>query len=430
MSDEATLDEFVEDEEKESHEFVETAAGKIPVDWDTVNVEKLCELRNGKATDHTDIGEQQYLVYGSNGPIGSYSKSNFDGGLIFGRVGAVGKVERIRESVWVSDNAIQAIVSDKCNTDYLYYFLSSKELASLATKTAQPLLNQSTIGNVSVPSPPLPEQRKIATVLYTVDRAIEKTEEVIDQLFKIRRGTIRELLTSGFPSDSGTEINIGPNQYCYPSDWEVVALSELIDIKSGNYFPAEDFCERGIRCLKIDNVHYGRIIWENETHLPESYLDEYSDLVLEEGDILLALNRPITNNQVKVGMMDDSDAPALLYQRVGKLIPNERIRDEFLIYALSEGPFKHQLERRLVGSDQPYINKSQLQNIKIPVPSLQVQDEIVEHVSSIDANFTAEKVIIERLNRLKQGLQQDLLSGTVRTTDTNIEVPDEIAQHG
>ena len=186
MSDEATLDEFTNDESDMDEEFVETAAGRLPAEWDTKNVEELCALRNGKATNHADIGEHQFLVYGSNGPIGSYSESNFEGGLIFGRVGAVGQVERVRKPVWVSDNAIQASVTDKCNTDFLYYYLSNKELSSLATKTAQPLLNQSTIGNVTVPSPPLPEQRKIATVLYTVDRAIEKTEEIISLFRAIR----------------------------------------------------------------------------------------------------------------------------------------------------------------------------------------------------------------------------------------------------
>ena len=63
---------------------------------------------------------------------------------------------------------------------------------------------------------------------------------------------------------------------------------------------------------------YGWIDWANQTYLPKEYLNSHSHLLLKEGDIVLALNRPITNNQVKVGMVGNHDSPSILYQRVGK----------------------------------------------------------------------------------------------------------------
>jgi len=61
---------------------------------------------------------------------------------------------------------------------------------------------------------------------------------------------------------------------------------------------------------------------------------------------------------------------------------------------------------------------------------LEEQNKIIGHISSIDSNHKLEQESLERFKRIKQGLMQDLLSGTVRTTDTNIEVPEEIAQYG
>jgi len=69
-------------------------------------------------------------------------------------------------------------------------------------------------------------------------------------------------------------------------------------------------------------------------------------------------------------------------------------------------------------------------NLKVPVPPKQEQIEIAETLSSFDDQANHSESEVECLRRLKRGLMQDLLSGTVRTTDTNIEVPEEIAQYG
>jgi type I restriction enzyme S subunit len=49
-----------------------------------------------------------------------------------------------------------------------------------------------------------------------------------------------------------------------------------------------------------------------------TYLDTHKKLVLESGDILMALNRPILGGQLKIAVLNDEDAPAILYQRVGR----------------------------------------------------------------------------------------------------------------
>ncbi|KAB7517095.1 restriction endonuclease subunit S [Halosegnis rubeus] len=427
MSEEATLDEFVEDESEVDGEFVETAAGQLPVDWDTKNVNELCALRNGKATNHAEIGEQQFLVYGSNGPIGSYSESNFDGGLIFGRVGAVGEVERVQEPAWVSDNAIQASVTDKCNTDFLYYFLSNKELSSLATKTAQPLLNQSTIGNVTVPSPPLPEQRKIATVLYTVDRAIEKTEETVEQMHTVQQGLLRSLFGKEKqrkkPDIETKTERLGPKQFQIPITWETTEISSIGKVVTGDTPSTDNESNFGgtLPFVTPATLSQGKYVIESSRTLSEAGRNEAKPI--PEGSVMMDC---IGSDMGKVAI---SGCEVATNQQINSVvIEDESYLPEFLYYHLQV--LSDFIKSQAGQTATPIVNKSSFESFAIFNPPLEEQQEIVDTLSIYDEARHSNIEYLTGLKRLKRGLMQDLLSGTVRTTDTTIEVPDDIAQYG
>ena len=152
---------------------------------------------------------------------------------------------------------------------------------------------------------------------------------------------------------------------------------------SGQYFKFEEFCEDGARCLKIDNVGYGEIVWKTTTFLPEDYLRKFSKLVLKEGDIVLALNRPIINDKMKVGMLKEADEPSILYQRVGKIILKGHSRiDKLFLYLTFNGElFKQKLSQSLIGTDQPYIRTPVLLRMKTPLPPIPEQQKIAELLS-------------------------------------------------
>jgi len=82
------------------------------------------------------------------------------------------------------------------------------------------------------------------------------------------------------------------------------------------------------------------------------------------------------------------------------------------------------------GSTFPEVGKDTVENFVIPVPPIEEQRAIGERLRSVDDQILSYKEEKSQLKRVKRALMQDLLSGTVRATDTNIEVPDEIAQHG
>jgi type I restriction enzyme S subunit len=86
----------------------------------------------------------------------------------------------------------------------------------------------------------------------------------------------------------------------------------LTDLFSGKAFKKSEYAESGIRLLQIANVSFGRTLWDNLSYMPFSYLEMYPELVLNSGDILMALNRPILNGKLKITQLKQDDVPDII----------------------------------------------------------------------------------------------------------------------
>lgn len=199
-----------------------------------------------------------------------------------------------------------------------------------------------------------------------------------------------------------------------PNGWKIKSLGNIIDIKSGIGFNASEYSYKGIRLLQIEHVGYGKTEWNSSFFLPNDYLEKYRDVVLSENDIVLALNRPVTNGQLKIAILKKVDVPAILYQRVGKLIVKDNdCLPMYLFYNFSESIKKH-VERKSIGSDQPFISVIALYKERIIIPPLPEQKAIAQVLSTADAAIhTTEKLIAQKELR-KKWLMQQLLTGKKR----------------
>ncbi len=213
-----------------------------------------------------------------------------------------------------------------------------------------------------------------------------------------------------------------------PEEWEVCEFRNYLDIKSGKGFRMEEYSESGIKLLRIDNVSHGKIMWDTIAFLPNDYETEYPDLMLNEGDILLALNRPITQNKLKIAILKYTDIPAILYQRVGKITFNKNVDRLYVYYWLNQF-LPTFILRKAVGSDQPFINLTDLRNLTFFLPSEAEQQKIASILSKVDEQIEQTEQIIEKTETLKKGLMQKLLTRGIGHTKfkntVNSEVPYE-----
>jgi type I restriction enzyme S subunit len=122
---------------------------------------------------------------------------------------------------------------------------------------------------------PLPEQQKIAEILSTVDEQISTTQAIIDKSKELKKGLMQKLFSEGIEHTEFKDTKIGR----IPMDWEVVKYGEIAEIISGFGFKKEDYSDEGYKLLRIDNVSYGKIIWNNLAYINVFYILFCSEII-------------------------------------------------------------------------------------------------------------------------------------------------------
>jgi len=102
-------------------------------------------------------------------------------------------------------------LNSSINREYWYYFLSSKEdfFKDQRQSGTQGNLNTSIVSNVFCLLPPLPEQKKIASILSSVDEVIEKTTAQVAKLKDLKTSLMQELLTRGIGHSEFKDSPVG-----------------------------------------------------------------------------------------------------------------------------------------------------------------------------------------------------------------------------
>lgn len=194
-----------------------------------------------------------------------------------------------------------------------------------------------------------------------------------------------------------------------------VPLSEVCQIVSGYAFKSRDFSEEGIPVVKITNVSYGSYLDDTPSFLPNKFLAEFRRFQIQSGDILLALTRPITNNQVKTCLYPSELPTALLNQRVAKLAPTKGILRGYLLAYLRSEHFKSAVSAAMPQTLQPNLSPRDLAAMPIPLPPLAEQTRIVSEVerrlSVINELKSVVRANLQRAIRLREAILHRAFSG-------------------
>lgn len=270
------------------------------------------------------------------------------------------------------------------------------------------------IKKIKLNLPPLPEQKKIADILTSVDEEIQKTAEIILHTEKLKQGLMRELFTKGIGHKKFKSTKIGE----IPVEWGLCNIKgssiQLIDGDRGNSYPKlKDFSDDGY-CLFLSakNVTKNGFVFEDC-----SFITKEKDTVLrkgklQRGDIVLTSRGTVGN---------------VAYYDATVPFDNVRINSGMLIFRHGEqfNPlflYKYMLSPQMEnmyfaassGSAQPQLPIKSLERIHIPIIPISEQKKIASIISSVDDSIKHNKQQKEKLTQLKKGLMQDLLSGRVR----------------
>jgi type I restriction enzyme S subunit len=298
-----------------------------------------------------------------------------------------------------------------CHPFFLIFLLKSEEIRKKIRSLSRQAVNQvsiniSDLSKLSIPLPPLPEQRKIAQIFETVDNAIEKTEKIIEKYKRIKQGLMQDLLTKGIDekgnirSEKTHKFKDSPLGRI-PEEWEVVRLGEVGEIIMGQSPPSALVNQEGNGIPFLQ----GSAEFGAKYPLPKNWIVKPLKLA-PKNSILISIRAP-------VGDLNIADNVYCIGRGLAAIKVNNSKASNFFIWFVLH-LFSDRLVKISQGSTFEAIGHNELNNFLIPLPPLSEQKRIAEILSQIDQTIEKEEKYKQKLERLKKGLMEDLLTGKVR----------------
>jgi type I restriction enzyme, S subunit len=274
-------------------------------------------------------------------------------------------------------------------------------------------------------SPILPEQRRIAQILTTTDAVIEKTQAAIAKYKAIKQGMLHDLFTRGVKSEKrtvksekGEEEKIiwklrpsnhdAPELYkesmlgWIPKEWEVKELGDVGEVRMcRRVFNYETNDQGDIPFYKIGT--FGK---EPDAYISKELYDNYRQVFSfpKKGDILISAAGTIGRTIIYDGIPSYfQDSNIVWIDNNGDLISNEFLYQVFQI-----------VEYKTEGGTIQRLYNSILKSALFPCPSEHEQQIIIERLNTINNKLHSEQTYLQKLQQIKKGLMEDLLSGKVK----------------
>ncbi|HZG61411.1 MAG TPA: restriction endonuclease subunit S [Anoxybacillus sp.] len=412
-----------------------TIIGRIPDDWKIKKIKDVCDTTSGGTPSRSKLeyyesgtipwiktGElNQKYIFDTEEKITEIAIQQSSAKLIpknsvlIAMYGAtIGKTSITKIEAATNQACCAMISKGEIEPEFLYYVLSySKDkIISLGAGGAQPNISQQIIRELEIPFPLQGEQRKIAAILSAVDEVIEKTEAIIEQTEKVKKGLMQQLLTKGIGHTIFKKTEIGE----IPEEWELKKVEEV-------FYEVRDTSNN----LELYPL-YSLTIEEGLVPKPDRYERSFLLKNKEENQYRLVYPQNILFNPMNLRFgaiaISKEKVPVSVsaYYNVLSTV-NDNYLAEYYAYLFCSGLYISLYERIATGSliEKKRVHLSQFFKISVPVPPKDEQKKIVEIISSIENKIQNEKQRLNQLQMTKKGLMQVLLTGKVR-----VKVDDEV----
>lgn len=382
----------------------------IPSGWKRQPLLDCCWPKQWPTLGWADMSQTGFPVYGANGHIGfAPTFTHEHASIVVGCRGTCGTIQVIPPKSYINGNAMvledidQAIVLP----DFLYYALLYRNVSDAVTGSAQPQITRQSLKRVTFPLPEKAEQAAIVRHLQAVDVALTRTRKAIEKSERFKRGLMQQLL----PPWVGVK-HVAPD--VLGDGIEVLPASSVARIANGSTpSRAEPAYWRAgtIPWLATGKVN-DRIITEADEYVTEKALAECSIELLPPGTVLVGM---IGQGKTR-GMTAFLSIAACINQNFGAFVPGPRLDGKFLYHYFSQ--YYSPLREIGGGTNQGALNCYILKRIRIPVLPIERQRQIAEQLDACATLATEYERVLERLERLKRGLMQDLLTGKRRVKST------------
>ncbi len=361
-------------------------------------------LRAGNITDQGLLFDD--LVYVPAGRISTKQKLR-TGDIVVaassGSLDVVGKTAKVLHDFDGGFGAFCKVLrpNSRVEPNYFAQFFKTpnyrRTISALASGANINNLRNEHLDELLVPLPPLPEQRRIAAILDQADALRAKRREALAQLNSLTQSIFIEMFGDPVSNSRG---------------WKIASLGDLVSKLGSGATPTGGdaaYKESGISLIRSLNVHDGEFVYKNLAFIDEVQAGKLSNVVVEEGDVLLN----ITGASVaRVCSVPKSVLPARVNQHVMIVRPNSTLNRIYLERLL----LNPQMKARLLqvggaGATREAITKAQAAELAIPLPPLDLQGVFAQRVSAVQKLQSCGGQSLKELDALFASLQHRAFRG-------------------
>ncbi len=288
-------------------------------------------------------------------------------------------------------------------------------------------LDTNLLKEFSLDFPPLPEQRKIAEILSTWDKAIAFLEQLITAKRKLKQGLMQQLLTgkkrlkvyvknfSFSISSNYFESKLGE----LPDDWGIVKLPDVLFFQEGPGVQSNQFTKFGVKLLNGSNIQKGELILDNTSRYiseSEAY-GRYKHFLVDADDLVIASSGiSVDKFEDKIAFVCQKNLPLCMNTSTirFKVINYQAVDITYFKYFMMTPMFKNQIRRQITGSAQLNFGPTHLNLTLLVLPSFPEQQKIASILSTADTEISNIEKQLAAYKQQKRGLMQQLLTGKKR----------------
>ena len=312
------------------------------------------------------------------------------------------KIWQARYDGGCSNDVLVFVPKSTTDRDFLYYLLADDDFFtySMATSkgTKMPRGDKTSIMQYEVPMVDSCTQKKIASVLKSLDEKIELNNAINENL-------LEQALTMYSTQFAALTRNGCIGDYC--------------SVKSGFAFKSSWWTTTGVKVIKIGSINQDNLNLLECSYVDEDKIDKAKEFKVNAGDLLIAMTGATIG---KFAMVPYSSDTLLVNQRVGKFFlgnnPVEKL--PFIYCTLKQPDVYYEIVNRGQGSAQPNISASDIMSIPCVIPSKEAINIFNETIHPLFELIISNQRENHKLSIVRDSLLPKLMSGELDVS--NIEL--------
>ena len=386
-----------------------TEVGVIPEDWETTPLGTICSMKSGASITSASIDNTaRFPCHGGNGLRGFTDRFTHSGRFaLIGRQGALcGNVVGVSGQFFASEHAVVVTACPQTDIGWLTYVLGGMRLNQYSESSAQPGLSVAKLLLLDVACPPTKaEQRAIAAVLTDMDALIGSLEALMAKKRAVKRAAMQKLLNGRIRLPG------------FGRQWKTAPLSTIVSIRDSRVSPST--LPGRTLCVELEHIGQGNGRLTRSSSSSSASERVSTKYRFEVGDILFGRLRPYLRKWWH------ADRAGVCSTEIWPLATDPSKADNAFVYALVQAGRLNEAANVSYGTHMPRADWGVVSEVALPLPPLAEQRAIAAVLSDMDAEIAALEGRRDKTRAVKQGMMQQLLTGSIRLPIPEVVAEDE-----